>query len=218
MGKAKADIDVQAIADQAREEFDLGAELRGRSRRTKTVRVYMDEVAGERLGGAELRDAVSEFGMPTKEMHYWGIVGERMKLDDKKDAAQIKALNEEAAALQKTLDDSALDIELTSVPKLVKDDANRAARAALGIRERVTESHPRVDEFIDENDAQLLQRCVASITKVGTGAKNKGLSIESARNLREMLPEWEWQKINEALKSLLYEKVIASAAVENPDF
>ena len=46
MGKAKADIDVQAIADQAREEFDLGAELRGRSRRTKTVRVYMDEVAG----------------------------------------------------------------------------------------------------------------------------------------------------------------------------
>jgi hypothetical protein len=223
MGKAKAETDVEQIVQRAQDEFDLEAELNDQSRITKTVRVYLDQVAGHALGGIEIREEVGEFGIPVLKTHAWGILEKIADLtstdeDAKKNDREVKALKEEAKALQARLEASAMDLELTWVPSIVKDDAHRAARSALGIHEKVTTTHPRHDEYAKEYDAQTLQRIVLSVTKVATGAKNKGISIEGARSLRGKLPDWEWAKVNDEIAELLWEKHISSQAVENKDF
>lgn len=215
--------DAQQIAQQARDEFDLGAELQGRSRRTRTVRVYTDEEAGDQLGGIELVTVVDQFGLESQKPRAWGIVKKIADLSadeetEKKNAKAIKALKEEAKVLQARLEDSALEIELHSIPKIIKDDATRAARKALGVNEKINENHPRYDEFTDEYDAQILQRTTESVTKVSTGAVNRGITIETARTLKGMLPEFEWKKIFEAQVELLWQNAISTQAVQDSDF
>lgn len=215
--------EAQQIAQQARDEFDLDAELLGRSRRTKKVRVYMDEATGDELGGVEVVTEIDQFGLEKQAVRAWGIVKKIADLSpddetEKKNAKAIKALKEEARVLRERLEESALDIELESVPKIVKDDATRAARKYLGINEKVTPSHSRHDEFSDEYDAQILQRTVVSVTKVATNQVNRGITIETARKLKGNIPEYEWKKIFEAQVELLWQNSISSQAVEDSDF
>lgn len=215
--------EAQQIAQQARDEFDLGAMLRGRSRRSKTVRVYTDEAAGERLGGIQVETVTDQFGLESQVPRAWGIVKEIIDLsatkeDEKKNAKAIKALKEEAAVIQARLEESALDIELQSLPPIIKDDAVRAARKELGINEKVTHNHSRYEEYAAEYDAQILQRTAVSVTEVATGAVNRGISIETARSIKGLLPEYEWAKIYEAHVELLWQNAISAKAVEDPDF
>ena len=213
--------DIAALINDVREEFDLGEVLRGAPIRTKKVRVFTDSVTGERLGGQEVVLVPGDFGVPRKELRTWGIVKDiadlsKTKEDEKKNAKQIATLKQEARGLAEKLDETALVIELQSIPPVIKKDARRAAKVHLGIRGKVSEAQEQ--EFIEELDAQILSRCAVSVYSVAQDKTNKGLSVERARELRNLLLETEYLRIDNAINELIYQSVIAQKVVEDPDF
>lgn len=230
MGKNKGiDSEIQDIANDARESFDLGDFLRGRSVRTKNVRVFTDEVTAEKRGGFEKITRRLPNGVEIPDVRSWGLVAELADVQNQYEAltakntkearelkAKEKAISAEIRTLTETLLETALDIELQSVPPVIKKDAWRAAKKARGITGKVPD-HAAEDVF-DEQAAQMLVRTVVSITKHGTGEKNQGVSIEGARNLKSLLPDSEWNKIEEAFSKLLFQTVIAEQAVADADF
>ena len=235
MGKKKIDLDADFEADrkrieeQVQEEFDLGAVLRGRPLRTKKVVAFTDENLGEELGGAQTEEFVGDFGVPQTRLRTWGVMGKIAELlagetkdepaaEKAKRTKQINALKKEAVTLRGRLEESALEIELHSIPSRIRDGAYRAAREALGINGKVSDDDPRSSDLKKEVDAQLLVRTVGSIKNNATGQTNKGVSIENARAMRGYLPDSEWEKVVQALADLLYETVIAQNALEDPDF
>ncbi|MDF2506260.1 MAG: hypothetical protein K0Q52_119 [Microbacterium sp.] len=215
--------EIQQIADNARDSFDLGTRLRGRSKRTKKVRVFTDEVTGERLGGHEMVEEINHLGLRMTKPRVWGLMGDIIKLQAtpksaEENAEQIAEMKKEVGALARTLEESALDIELRAIPRVVKKDAHRAAREALGISEKISPDHARYDDYVDEHDAQILVRTVVSIFDAEDDQLRKGITVENARALKELLPEWEYAKISRALNELLWQNSIAEKAVEDADF
>ncbi len=226
----KSNVDIEAIANDARESFDLGDFLRGRSVRTKTVRVFTDEVTAEERGGFErIYRIVNETRIP--DVRSWGLVKDMAEAQAEYEGvenkstkagrtlkAKIDSIEAEIRALTEKLLETALEIELRAVPDRIKKDAYRAARKALGIRGKNGVTADNAIELEDENAAQILQRTVVSITKYGTDDKNLGVSIEGARDLKGLLPDSEWDKVKEALDELLFRKVIADQVAEDLDF
>ncbi len=221
MGK-NVQEEIKQIVSDAQEEFDLDAAVRGRSIRTKKVKVFTDEVTGEELGGAEVYEVI-ENGMPVKKIRTWGLTGKILDLsgtpeEEKRNAKEIKGLKAEVKAAADKLDESALIFELQAVPRIIKKDARRAARKALNINGKLTPDDPRWEDYTDEHAAQTLTRVVVSITQNSTGKVNKGLPIERARTLRNQLPETEFFKLDQAINELLWQAAIAEKAVEDSDF
>lgn len=229
MSKKAAQNEIDAIVNDARESFDLGDFLRGRSVRTKTVRVFTDEVTAEERGGYEQYEETLSSGLTVPRVRSWGLVAsladvqeQLEKLDSKttKQARELKAkaatIEAEIEALTAKLIESSLVLELKSVPKVIKKDAYRAAKQTLGIHGKVREE--RISEVLEEQSAQMLVRTVVSITRELDGAVNKGVTIEGARSLIDQLPDSEWDKIDETLKKLLVERTIADQVVADADF
>jgi hypothetical protein len=221
----------EQIADETRESFDLGDFLRGRSVRTKTVRVFTDEVTAEARGGYEEYVEELENGLRIPRVRSWGLVKELAEARDalekienkstkagKEAKAKVATLEAEIRSLTEKLLESALDIELQSVPDKIKKGAYRAARNALGIRGKNGITDDNAIELQDENAAQILLRTIVSVTKHATSEKNMGVSIESARALKGLLPDSEWDKIKDALDELLFQKVIADQVAKDLDF
>ena len=213
----------QEIAESARDGFDLKAKLQGRGMRTKTQTIYTDEITGERLGGVEMREEINRLGMPMKVPHSWGIMGEIVELSrteelEKKNADRIAALKEEVKTLARELERTAMDFELRAVPKAVKRDTHRAARDALGIKEKVTENHPRYDEYVEEREAQIMQRVIVSIHDRESDSTKRRITIDDARAMSGYLPDWEYAKLSAAVNELLWENTISEQAVEDADF
>lgn len=219
---------IQSIANDARESFDLGDFLRGRSVRTRNVRVFTDEVTAEKRGGFEKTVETLANGIQLPGVRSWGLVKDLAEAQDQYDKleskntkvakelkARIDSINDEIRALTATLIETSLEIELKTVPKVIKKDAYRAARKALGIHGSISDD--QAVEFIDEHNAQTLSRTVVSIARPD-GSKNQGISLDSARDLVGLLPDSEWEKIKVALDELLSEKVIGDAAVADQDF
>lgn len=226
--KKNDDIDFEAIVDDARENFDLGDFLRGRSIRTKSVRVFTDEVTAEERGGYEAyTEEVNGINVP--RIRSWGLVAKLAEIQDEyerlspktsKEAKQLKGkittITSEIEALTAKLLESALDIELQAVPKIAKKVAYREAKKFLGIRGKVREE--QFVDLIDEQNAQLLHRTVVSVTRRSDGKRNEGMTVQSARDLMGHLPDSEWDKIEEKVNELLVQKVISDQAVADPDF
>jgi hypothetical protein len=59
---------------------------------------------------------------------------------------------------------------------------------------------------------------VVSIFDAEDDQLRKGITVENARALKELLPEWEYAKISRALNELLWQNSIAEKAVEDADF
>lgn len=216
-------MDVQAIAEQARDDFDLGEFLDGGPKPTpKKVRVFTDRQAGEELGGVEpyeVRDRVT--GIPKQKYRRWGIMGKIFDLrreDEEGNAEKIAELENEAKAIGARLEESALVFELRPLPPVVKKDAKRAAKAHLGIHEKVTENHPRVEEYDDEYAVQILHRMTVNLTTVRDGKTRPGISLENARALKGRLDEYEWLKIDQKMNEVLWSRTIAEDAVSDADF
>lgn len=226
MGKKNA---IEEIVRETRESFDLGDFLRGRSTRTKTVRVFTDEVTAERRGGFAKTTETLSNGVQIPAIRSWGLVKELAEAQGEYDAleskttkeakalkAKVATITDEIKALTAELVETSLEVELKAVPKVIKKDAYRAAKKALGINGKISDT--QVVEFIDEHSAQILHRTVVSIKKESSGEENAGVSVESARDLVGLLPDSEWAKIDAALKELLDEQVIADQVVEDRDF
>ncbi len=231
MGKNKSAEEVEQAFEEARESFDLGDFLRGRSVRTKTVRVFTDEVTAEQRGGYEQWVETLANGLTVPRVRSWGLVKdlaeartalEAIENKNTKAGKQAKAKVDEITAEIRTLTEklleSALDIELRSVPDEIKKGAYRAARKHLGIRGKNGITEDNALELEDENAAQILVRTVVSITKHATGEKNEGVRPESARALKGQLPDSEWDKVKDALDELLFRKVISDKVAEDLDF
>lgn len=226
MGKKNA---IEEIVRETQESFDLGDFLRGRSTRTKTVRVFTDEVTAERRGGFAKTTETLANGVQIPGIRSWGLVKDLADAQSEYDGlepkttkeakaakAKITTLTEEIKALTAELVETSLEVELKAVPKVIKKDAYRASKKALGINGKISDT--QAVEFMDEHSAQILHRTVVSIKKEASGEKNTGISVESARDLVGLLPDSEWGKINATLKELLDEQVIADQVVEDRDF
>lgn len=230
MGK-KNSVDIEEIVNDARETFDLGDFLRGRSVRTKVQRVFTDEVTAEARGGYEVTLKKLPTGQEAPSVRSWGLVKDLADAQQEYEAIENKStkaakaaktkiddITAEMRSLTEKLLETALDIELRAIPDKIKKDAYRAARHALGIRGKNGVTEDNAIELQDENAAQILVRTVVSVTKHGTGERNEGISIEGARALKGLLPDSEWNKIQDTLDDLLFRKVIAEQAVEDLDF
>ncbi|WP_406245799.1 hypothetical protein ACI7YT_12215 [Microbacterium sp. M] len=111
MGKKSAEFEAfeEEIVEEAREGYDLRDRLRNRLKRTKTVTVYTDDIAGSELGGAE--DSVDAYGIRHGRRR-WGIKGE------------LDRLGEVATDLERRL------VNLTEILDENPDDAEAAAQRA----------------------------------------------------------------------------------------
>lgn len=220
--------DIQQIADDARETFDLGDFLRGRSQRTRSVRVFTDEVIAEQRGGVEPATRILSNGMEVPDIRSWGKVGELAEIQGAYDAleskstkearamkARITEVTDEIRVLTEALLKTALDIELHSVPPEIVKDAKRAAKKHLGIKSKGYDFDD--DDQFEEYYAQLFSRTISSITKHGTSSTTPH-SVENTRILKGYLPTSEYNKLISQLNELLFQSSIATAAVEEPDF
>jgi hypothetical protein len=217
------DSDIQAIVDDAQDNFDLGARLRGTSVRTKEVRVYTDEVTGEKLGGAEIVEEFNADGIRMRKPRSWGLTAELIALKavkepSKEELERIETLKLEIKGLAEKLEASSIDFKLRAIPKVIKKDAKRAAREHLGIKGKLSVEDPRFEDFLDEEDAQLFHRTVVSFHDHQDGRTRRGITVENARALKAYLPDSEYSRLAGGLRELLYQNAIADKVTEDADF
>lgn len=230
MGKKKAvEEQFEQIAAEAREGYSLRDRLQGRTRVSKTVTVYTDEVAGRELGGAV--DQEDQFGIKLGRRR-WGLKGELDALEerlvalDKQESPDEDEVNEVVALIEKTkkkipgvlkrLEASALVFTLSSVPDLVKKDARRRAKKAAGIKGKGIEG--REEEFGEEYTPILLSESVQSWEDRATGKTFSTLSVEEAKWLQQDLPEGEFPKLDAAMIDLSFQAQISNVATDSADF
>lgn len=218
---------IQSIAEEAREDFDLGEYLSDEGATIDdTVTVYTNKKAGRELGGVEQVRVYDELtGLPRPDFRTWGVMGQIFELKRERDgdvthADKIAELKLEAERISEKLEASAIELTLHSIPPIIKKDAKRAARKHLAINGKTPDSpdHPQFEEYEDEHDSQILQRSVVSIKTLRDGKVRKGLSIENARKLKEQIDEREYLKIKEKLIEISYRRQIGEHSVQNPDF
>lgn len=232
------------IIAEAKANYDLGKRLRTRPARVETVRVYTDEVAGARLGGIEpvfaangaylgerawgivkdlkeIKASVERTRDDVKRLQ--GIEDAdfseeiaRLEAEIEDSQAKAEALAEEARKLAEKLEESAIDIELKSLPPVVRNNAKRKAKSELKIKGKV--SADQQDDYDREHEAQLLTLAAVSLTDHAEGHKQTGIPIEEARQIRDFLPDSEYKRITDKLIELEFQASIAKSAVDDPDF
>ncbi|MEV5068952.1 hypothetical protein MRBLMI12_000509 [Microbacterium sp. LMI12-1-1.1] len=224
MGKNNSSIpsEIEEIITVARDDFDLGATLRGKGAMTRSVRVFTDKETGAELGGSEVFEDTS-LGFPRPQVRNWGVTGQIVELSrtpelEEQNADEIAKLKKKVVKLAEKLESTSIELTLRSLPPIIKKDAKRAAKEALKINGKLTADHPRFEEFVDEEDAQLLHRAVVTWVRAEDDIERKGMSIENARALKAHLEEFEYGKIQAKLAELLWTRQISDKAVEDADF
>ena len=231
--------DYEALAEEAKGSFDLGGLLKGQPNlaKTKKVTLYLDQDAGEAVGGFDIE--TDALGRETKTR--WGLVGEidtaveQVNLinavlgeDDEKieeagiDSetaqtyiskrdelyAEIKRLQDVLKPLHEQLEASALDLEIHYLPPIITKSAREAARKHLGLK-KVDPGTPEFSDYIAEFNAQILSRACKSITQRSTGQTNASLSVEEAREMYEYLPTSEQNRLDAAVNEIVFKAKIA---------
>jgi len=223
--------EVTEAVEEVKGSFDLGALIKGRPVRYKSVKVYTDEVLGEMLGGAE--DERNNLGMVAGRRR-WGLLGEADALGAElkvleayeEPAEDVKARIDEISArlieirdevndILEQMEASSLTIELQSLPPIINKDAQRKARQELGIKGNVPAD--RTQEYVDEYNAQVLSRAIVSITN-GVGEKNTTISVQDARDLYGFLPASEVQKLDAIVDEVVFKSAIAKSLSTDADF
>ena len=218
---------IEKIAEEARDEFDLDAALDGRPMRSaEDFRVLTDEVTAEQLGWAEpIPDRVT--GMPVGFSRR-GVIGSihRLRAEDEENVRQSKPreheqeildLLDEAEALRDKLNGSSITLELRAIPLIIKKDARRAAKAELKITGKgIPEAQE--EDFVAEENAQILQRTLVAFTPAKSGVKVTEPTIKHARSFLTKLPESEIIRLKQKLADLNFTSVIGASATEDADF
>lgn len=217
---------VEELVEEAKGSFDLGSLLSGRAslKSTKTIRIYTDEDALDTL-----EPLLTKKDLLEREKKTLTLVIDNDELADKlEDAGEgivarlaeidtlLKSLEEdEIAAARAVLNETALDIAVTPLPPLIVKSARLEARKHLGLKTVTPDDY---DDYIPEYNAQILKRCVAAITNVGSGGVNKGLSIEDARGLFDMLPLGEDSRLQEFVDKVVFRAEVSKALAQDADF
>lgn len=207
--------DIQEVAEEAREGFDLKGFLQSRTFRTDSIRLYTDEVAGTALGDARDEDK-TVFGtkIGTERIRY-GILGEIDALDPEEDGEKIADLKAAAAELKATLEATAITLALQSVPQIVNESATRHAKKALGIKGKVPED--REDDFYAHRDNHLFSNVIKSVS-LPSGETKPKLTPSEVGDLRSYLPSSEWTRLVVAITELQFKQAVGTAAVSDADF
>jgi hypothetical protein len=224
----KKDV-VEHAESAAREGFDLRERLLGVAPLTKEVTVYTDAVTGKELGGAE--DVRGQGGIVLGRRR-WGVLGELEEaqlsakaLLDSDDVSEEKvaALEAKAAELTKKsktllrkLEKTALHFTLQAVPDLVIRDTRRKAKQFLGIKGKGIDG--REEEFALEYSALLLAASVKEWKDGSTGQTYTSLTDEQARDLRDFLPQGQFNRLDTAMLELSFETQIGNHATDSADF
>jgi hypothetical protein len=207
---SKTDHEVEAAIEDARNSFDLGEFLAKRSFAKEKVSVFTDEEAAVELGGEY---PVYGFGGVVTGFERSGVMGRIYDLHDAKkaeqpyDEAELERLVTEAEALTARLEETALTVELRSIPEDVKNVATATAKRVLEITGKVPADQE--DEFKRLEFAIVVARSILSITQPD-GTKRTRFSYKDAEYLRDRLPIGEFPKIHTAVHKLSYKQALAT--------
>ena len=214
--------EIQKIANEARDTFDLGEFLQTQLPRVvNKVTVYTDEAAGDELGGHEMVQESLANGVQVPRLRTWGLKGEYAELTAteaarKENAPRVAEIEERVAELRKRLNDTSLTFELHSIPTSIRKDARRKARKELGISSKGVPADLE-DDFSEEISAQYLAASCGGVTR-GDGATISKLTVEDARNLIATLPLTEQSRLLDTVSETLFATHISQSAVEDADF
>lgn len=232
MGKKNIENEIAEIQEEAQEDFDLVEHIMHGTRREKTVTVFTDEESGDLLGGDE---PIIQNGIDTGERRRWGLRGELAEIKDQavyleslpedvRDPKDVEVIQKEAerligeiAPLLERLSESGITVVMRSVPPVVHKVEDRAARKHLGIKKGAISDDVAEDLNI-EKTARLLAASVVKVKMHSTGATKHSLRVEEARAMMGYLPPSEFYKLDVALGELQFQRAIATAGVESPDF
>lgn len=216
----------EQVISEAKSTFDLSARLRGRPMRTKSVIVYTDEVAAERIqdlevclqGLTDLPTNVKSIASAARHLGMEEVADnlERIAASGVRDIEEFTRMEEEKAELVEQLKASALKIELQAIPEIILKDCRRQARKNLGIKGSGVPDE-RIEEFTDTVTAIALTKAVTSV-RDPEGNVSTDLTVDGARDLQGYLPASEFGKIDQALADLGYRNVVAGAITDDPDF
>lgn len=210
---------VDAIAVEAKEDFDLEEDLKGiaSSRKPVHVRVYTDEETGLEIGGIEIER--NGLGIQV-DIERWGVLGEIDELEsndvDGSNKKAIATLKKKLPALRERLEQSAIDLTLVKLPPVIRRSSVRLAKAALGIKGKISEAQK--EEFEAQNLAELLALSCTRYFDHARGRRADGVTVKSAIALRDHLPDSEYAKIVTAVSNLQFKAAISEAATESADF
>jgi hypothetical protein len=221
--------DVESVIEEAREGFDLRARLIGANTLTKTVKVYTDTATGRELGGSE--DRRTQNGIVVGRRR-WGVQGrleelgleaEALGKQEEPDVEQIKAIEDESAALVKKsktllakLEKSALVFTLRAVPELIIRDTRRKAKANLNIKGKGAQG--REEDLALEFTILLLAASVSEWTDNASGTVLSSLTDQQARDLNDLLPPGQFDRLDRAMIELSFEAQIANSGTDDADF
>lgn len=232
------DMNIEEIQTEARNTFDMRARLAGATRRSKQVTIYTDEVAGAELGGVQ-DEMVGEY--KTGRKIRTGLIGQLDQIredaeretalldsddeDYEEQAAEItarlKASSEEVLekvnALRERMAKTSMTFTLHALPDIIVRDMRRKTRAALDIK---TKNIPDdlEEEYGLEYTAQMLAASVASWVDNQTGQTHGGLTVEQAKDLRDLLPVGQFSRLDRAMVELSIEVAISNQATDSADF
>lgn len=211
----------EQIATEARSSFSLLERAKGRSLVTDDVTVYMDEVAGKKLGGVEPKTRVFRgIEVPDGERR-WGVVGQIANLGDDNEAgkndAEIDRLLEKAKRYRAELEASKVVITIQALPTLITDEAALATRRHLGLDAEEPIPADKEKAFNRRNSAEVISRAVISIVDAN-GNKGYLPTAEEAEGWPGYFPPSEYRKIARKISELQFETVIAEQATDNADF
>lgn len=210
--------EVEDVVTEAKAGFDLETRLQRRTMRDDTITIFTDEVAGEKLGFAKDVDEKNIFGVVTgKKRSRSGVLGRIDELDPEKDAAAIKKLQKEAAALRAQLKATSIDFKLRAVPTIVIDDCRRKAKIDTGIKGKGI-PEDKEEDFNKSHTAHVLTQVVSSYTDAESGTTSGILTLKDAKALGSYLPPYEFLRLNTTVSNLQYKNSIDESVTAQADF
>ena len=207
------EAEIEAVAKEARKTFNLSDRLKGRTQRTGSVTVYLDEIAGQTLGGAE--DIVNSLQMKVGR-NRWGLLGEI-------DLAVFEEREEDIAALREKVDEvgfelyaSAITFHLRAVPELITKKCSKDALASQGIKGKVPDE--KILEFNSSFNANMLAACIYKTVDAEGSISEGVLSNAEAEELENLLPRSEYAKLYSKLQEIQFKQAISDSATSSATF
>lgn len=205
---SEVDAEIEAVATQAKAKFNLSDRVKNRNLREATVTVYLDEVTGAALGGAE--DKKTILGVVTGRER-WGVLGEIDAAIAEDPEADVSVLRNQAIALTKTLQESALTLHLRAVPEVAVKSARRHAKKAAGT------GADNASEYNEVLYNHLIAACVRKVVD-SDGAESDGFDLESAAELQDYLPSAEHNKILAKVNEIQFKQAVSDSVTGSADF
>lgn len=201
---------VKAVAEEARDDFDLISDLRGLSKRTATVTVYTDEVLGEKHGKLKAQiDGLRALIKPVE-----GITLSQDVVDET--TAQIEKVQPALDAAREELEKTAYVFTLRAVPPIAEKVIARDVRKSLGVKGAIPEE--KLEDWADLYTAHLVSQQTQELVQRRSGRTKSTLSVDEARALAQFLPKYEYAKLKRSVDDLQVKNAIGELATSSADF